>query len=79
MYFHIEPIDLSDEPLKWWEHNSINFKTLSLIAKDLLCIPATSVASERIFSKAGNIISNKRAALDSKFADTLIFLAENQE
>ena len=78
MYFHIEQIDLSDEPLKWWEHNSINFKTLNLIAK-IYCVFQQLLLPVRAYSKAGNIISNKKAALDSKFAAILIFLAENQE
>ena len=36
------------DPLEWWRCHS-NFKLLSLVAKRILCIPATSASSERVF------------------------------
>jgi len=78
-YLVIDEISILDNPLHWWKENVSNFKVLSIIAKDLLAIPATSAPSERIFSKAGNIISTKRSSLASKTIDPLIFLAENQK
>jgi len=61
------------------EKNSDKYKIYSLIAQEFFCIPATSVPSEQIFSKAGNIISKKkRAILSSKMIDQLLFLAENK-
>ena len=38
---------------------------------------ATSVPSERLFSSAGNIITEKRNCLTPQHADQLIFLYEN--
>ncbi len=43
-----------------------------------LCIPATSCASERVFSKAGEILSAKRSNLKPKNVNNLIFLNYNQ-
>jgi len=43
------------------------------------CIPATSVPSERIFSKAGQIVSQRRNRLSPKNVDVLIFLNKNLE
>ena len=43
----------------------------------LLAVPATSVASERLFSKAGNIITKKCNCLAASKADTVIFVMEN--
>jgi len=78
LYLSIQQVSILENPLQWWRDNALRFKILSVIAKDLLSISATSAASERIFSKAGHIISQKRSSLSSKNADLLIFLAENK-
>ena len=40
---------------------------------------ATSTTSERVFSKAGLIVSKLRSALSSSNVNALIFLAQNRE
>lgn len=47
---------------------------LAVLAKKILCIPATSVASERFFSTAGDIVTSQRACLKPSHVDKLIFL-----
>jgi len=47
------------------------------VARRLLSVPATSVASERLFSKAGDVISKKRNQLAPSKADRIIFLMDN--
>ena len=41
-----------------------------------LCIPATSVPSERAFSAAGHIIKSKQASLLPEHVDMLVFLTQ---
>ena len=41
---------------QWWKKWSINYPCLSLLARSLLGIPASSATSERIFSAAGRIL-----------------------
>jgi len=50
---------------------------LASVAKKMLAVPTTSVASERLFSKAGDVISEKRNRLSASKADQLCFLMEN--
>ena len=49
----------------------------SNVAKYYLCIHATSVPSERVFSTAGDIATAQRAALSGENVDILIFLKKN--
>ena len=44
----------------------------------ILAIPGTSVPSERVFSKAGKIVSKFRTSLQSENVNYLIFLKSNK-
>lgn len=52
--------------LEFWRTNSRKYPKLSKIASDLLCVQATSVSSERIFSGAGLIDTERRNRLLSE-------------
>ena len=61
-------------PFSWWKLNQTNYPKLSTLARRVLCSPATSVPSERVFSIAGGTVSKLRASLDSDTVDKLVFL-----
>jgi hypothetical protein len=61
-------------PLNWWKLNQTKYKLLSEVALRLLCIPATSAPSERVFSVAGLTIAKDRARMAPQTANELIFL-----
>ena len=70
-----EPVGLENkQPLLWWKECESLYKYLTLLAKKFLCITATSVPSERLFSAAGNLVFEKRSRLTSNNIDKLIFL-----
>lgn len=76
--YRIEPqIDLDAKPLHWWKDHKSIYPTISKLARKTLCIVATSVPSESLFSISGNVISQKRACLTPQYAERLIFLHEN--
>lgn len=64
-------------PLLWWKEHSEIFPVLSKLMKRRLCIMATSVPCERIFSKQGQTITERRAQLSSKKVSKLMFLNFN--
>uniref|UniRef100_U9TFX5 HAT C-terminal dimerisation domain-containing protein n=1 Tax=Rhizophagus irregularis (strain DAOM 181602 / DAOM 197198 / MUCL 43194) TaxID=747089 RepID=U9TFX5_RHIID len=62
------------DPLLWWQVRQEEFPILSRIARDYLCIQATSVASEQAFSVAGLTISPLRNRLDAETARVTLCL-----
>jgi len=55
----------SQNPLSWWATNCQKYPSVAAVARRLLAVPATSVASEHLFSKAGNVITKKQNCLAS--------------
>ena len=49
--------------LKWWKNHSSEFPILARIAKDVLAIPASTVASESAFSAGRRVLDDKRSSL----------------
>ena len=76
-YLQEKNIPHHDDPLAWWKERAAQYPHLQQLAKKYLCIPATSVAAERLFSKAGELISKRRACLKPKNVNMLLFLNKN--
>ena len=66
-----------NNPLSWWSGNCRQFPLLSILARRILCIPATSAPTERVFSTAGLTISNSRASILPQNASNLVFLHDS--
>ena len=78
LYFTEDVVDLDDDPLVWWRDNTQRYPRLAQLAKRYLCIPASSVPSERVFSAAGLLVSKLRASLSPTNIDAAIFLNKNK-
>uniref|UniRef100_H2ZY22 HAT C-terminal dimerisation domain-containing protein n=1 Tax=Latimeria chalumnae TaxID=7897 RepID=H2ZY22_LATCH len=73
----LEPyIPPDQDPLEWWRVNENRYRKLARLAKTYLCIPATSVPAERVFSAAG-LINRLRSRLSPEHVGMLIFLNKN--
>ncbi len=67
-----------DDPLEWWtKKGKLAFPELFKLAKTYLTIPATSVASKRVFPSAGEIISARRSRINDSTARMLVCLHGN--
>lgn len=71
------PIRKEANPLNWWREHECEYPLLSKLTKRYLCIPRTSVSSERVFSTAGDIITAQRSALNPEHLDQILFLNKN--
>ncbi|XP_042983370.1 zinc finger BED domain-containing protein RICESLEEPER 2-like [Carya illinoinensis] len=58
--------------LTWWKVHSTKFPILSRIARDLLAIPITTVASESAFSTGGRVLDAYRSSLSASTVEALI-------
>lgn len=76
-YKEADLLEVKEDPLVWWKDHQYEYPLLSHLAKRYLCIPGTSVSSERVFSTAGDIITAQRSALLPEHVDQLLFLNKN--
>ncbi|KAM3843239.1 zinc finger BED domain-containing protein 4-like [Diretmus argenteus] len=74
----LEPtLQLDRCPLEYWRSNQSRYEQLSQLARKYLSAPCTSVDSERLFSAAGNVMSEKRSRLLCEKAEKLLFIKKN--
>ncbi|KAL0582424.1 hypothetical protein ABG067_007725 [Albugo candida] len=64
----------STGPLEYWKKNEYRFPILSKFARKYLAVCASSVPSERLFSRAKRIVNHQRASLTSNNAKMNILL-----
>ena len=60
--------------LQFWCDNSKVLPNMSKAACRVLCIPASSVANERVFSTAGRLLEKHRTTLSPNTVNNLLFL-----
>jgi hypothetical protein len=58
--------------IHWWQVAGLKYQTLQKIARDVLAIPLTTVASESAFSTSGRIISPHRSRLAASMIEALM-------
>ena len=62
-YIQEKNLPRQEDPLGWWKQQASGYPHLCQLFKKYLCIPATSVPSERALYKAGELVSKKRSNL----------------
>ncbi|PSS00488.1 Zinc finger BED domain-containing protein [Actinidia chinensis var. chinensis] len=58
--------------LAWWKSNGLKYPTLQTIARDVLSVPVSTVASESAFSISGRVVSPNRSKLHPKTLEALM-------
>jgi hypothetical protein len=68
----VETINAKFDILNWWKVNSSKFPILAKIARDVLAIPITTVASESAFSTRGRVLDPFRSSLAPRMVEALV-------
>ena len=58
--------------LVWWKGKYATYHALAIMARDVLSIPVTSVASESAFSTAGRVLDPFRSSLTPNIVEALV-------
>lgn len=66
-----------ENPITWWSDRKLFYPRLHDLAMARLCVMPTSVPSERIFSKAGQILTDRRCRLSGLKVKQTMFLHYN--
>ncbi|XP_077243150.1 zinc finger BED domain-containing protein RICESLEEPER 2-like isoform X2 [Tasmannia lanceolata] len=64
--------DVNFNILYWWKVNGSRFPILSQIARDILAIPVSAVASDSAFSSGEQVLDQFRSSLTPKLVECLI-------
>ena len=65
--------------LEWWKSRQLIYPTLSNLARDTLCIPATSASVERVFSMSGKTVSKLRTRMKPETIESLMMSKCNRD
>ena len=64
--------DVKFEILGWWKANSDRYQVLSKLARDVLAVPISTVASESAFSTRRRILDPFRSSLSPLMVENLV-------
>ncbi|XP_022714612.1 zinc finger BED domain-containing protein RICESLEEPER 3-like [Durio zibethinus] len=71
-YFICEGDSTKFHALEWWKASTLKYRILSKMARDILAIPITTVASKATFSAGGRVIDTYRASLSPDTVQALL-------
>ena len=58
--------------LSWWQTQKVSYPVLSILARDVLTVPVSTVSSESAFSLSGRIIEERRTSLSNEMVEVLM-------
>lgn len=79
-YFDSDIVQKYDDDfnlLTWWQDHKLTYSSLSMLAKDVLTVPVSTISSESAFSLTGRIIEERR--LTSEMVEMLTCIKDWEE
>ena len=62
--------------LDYWRTHEVRYPTLARMARDILAIPISTVASESAFSVGGRVLDSYRSSLKPQIVEAIICLRD---
>lgn len=78
-YFARNKAPLTADPILYWAEDEYKSTAIQQIAYEMMCVPATSVPVERLFSEAGYTVTSRRNRLKPFNVQMLVSLHHNFE
>jgi hypothetical protein len=57
--------------LGWWHEHKTTYPVLSILARDVMTVPVSTISSESAFSTSGRIIEERRRRLSPEMVEIL--------
>jgi hypothetical protein len=79
MYIDSDPITMFDDDfdlLSWWHEHKTTYPILSILVKDVLTVPVSTISSEFAFGLTDRIIEERRRSLGSSMVEVLTCLKD---
>ena len=77
-YFTYQPsLDEEKDALLFWKNHNVLYPHLSILAREYLGIPSSSVAVESMFSTTGLILNSRRSSLNPINMNMTVFIHDN--
>ncbi len=74
-YLSKDTVDFQEEEfhiLTWWQQHNGTYPVLSILARDVLSVPVSTVSSESAFNLVGRILEDRRTSLHSDMVEILL-------
>lgn len=62
----------SVDVLEFWKSQQFRYPDLTKLARDVLCVPVSTVASESAFSLGGRVLDQYRSSMSPPIVEALI-------
>lgn len=76
-YMEDDILERRKNALQWWRDHDYVYSNLGSLVRQKCCAVTTSVSCERLFSKAGNVVNEKRSRLSANKVQKVLFLNIN--
>jgi hypothetical protein len=62
--------------LNWWHEHKLTYPILSIMARDIMSVPASTTSSESTFSLSGRILEDRRRRMNSEIVEMLVCIKD---
>jgi hypothetical protein len=78
-YLHSDTVNQYNDEfnlLNWWHEHKLSYSILSILARDVMTMPVSTILSESAFSTTGTIIEDRRRCLDPEMVEMLALVKD---